>query len=195
MLFTFVALLATASFSAAAPAETVELPIEGGTESRAAYKPCQVLEPKCCPDNPFGFTIIGPPSLKCQQPASSGSESKFKASCEEEEMIPYCCTPPVVMSSSLHNLLPAAKSYVATRHKSVIVPYVDHHDWSHAIPTIGIVKFSVNRERRIAHDIDTSLRLSLIYLLPEVRGTMFDDTHTVSFGRDLCRCNRIAMGS
>lgn len=67
MLFTFVALLATASFSAAAPAETVELPIEGSTESRAAYKPCQVLEPKCCPDNPFGFTIIGPPSLKCQQ--------------------------------------------------------------------------------------------------------------------------------
>jgi hypothetical protein len=65
MIFPSVALLVLAGVAAAAPAETIA-PADVTNVKASTYTPCLAWTPKCCPDNPIGFFLFGPPSLECE---------------------------------------------------------------------------------------------------------------------------------
>ncbi|KAL2213040.1 hypothetical protein CC79DRAFT_1361872 [Sarocladium strictum] len=99
MIFPSVALLVLAGVAAAAPAETIA-PADVTNVKASTYTPCLAWTPKCCPDNPIGFFLFGPPSLECEDPASVASESKFEASCDQEKAKAYCCSPEIPLVGS-----------------------------------------------------------------------------------------------
>ncbi|KAL2202707.1 hypothetical protein CC79DRAFT_1337365 [Sarocladium strictum] len=94
MLVKSIAAVFLAGVAIAAPALDSEL--SAGTtlyDRQEEYKPCIVNEPKCCPNNFIGFTLRGFPTLKCEDPAAVTSQDEFLASCKDQTLIPYCCTP------------------------------------------------------------------------------------------------------
>ncbi|KAK0391826.1 hypothetical protein NLU13_1325 [Sarocladium strictum] len=101
MLFHPIAILALTGAAFAAPAASATNLTDVNVYSKASgYKPCIIRQPKCCPSNIVGFTLSGPPTLKCVDPESTKSQSKFLSSCEEKNLIPYCCTPEIPLIGS-----------------------------------------------------------------------------------------------